>query len=304
MPVPDDEDFQSRATREGLLAREIAEGALRGAGFRIVDRQRRLDTGVTVNFVANDKAGVEWAFDVSGSFTSRRAGLIRTDTMWKTLGRANVLNGMGDIRLILLTTNLPPRGSTGDKALRAAAHTFIDAVEMVTDAGKAKLCAYASGNRQPVALPGYLPAAEIYGQHLVRRGDGLVQLPAEFAGDALVRRPSLRVSSYTHLFKAYLPSKTRGGDLISVRRRKEVGSHIISILSGEAGGCTSSDALGSWIDHVSGIVHEEVTVIEAFSASLLPTTAMVKILKLILEDLEQASAAIVVDGVMYQFGDA
>ena len=50
-------------------------------------------TGVTINFIAKDADDVEWYFDVSGAFTSTRGGLLRTDTVWKTLGRAHVLRG-------------------------------------------------------------------------------------------------------------------------------------------------------------------------------------------------------------------
>ena len=92
-----------------------------------------------VNFIAVDDAGKEWYFDVSGAFTSKRAGLIRTDTMWKTLGRANVLHQAGIERLVLLTTNLPKADSSGHCALTAASQTFFDAIEMLTSEGKARL---------------------------------------------------------------------------------------------------------------------------------------------------------------------
>lgn len=89
-------DFQKRATEEGRFAQQMAERVLSGAGFEILDRNRRLkDLGVTVNFICRNGSGGESHFDVSGALTSDRAGLIRTDTMWKTLGRANVLSGAG-----------------------------------------------------------------------------------------------------------------------------------------------------------------------------------------------------------------
>lgn len=115
--MPDDEDFQRRSSEEGRVAQDIAQRVIKAAGFEVTGRNEvQREVGVTVNFKAIDQGGSEWFFDVSGSFTSDRAGLIRTDTMWKTLGRANVLSGMGVNRLLLLTTNLPKDGSVGDRA--------------------------------------------------------------------------------------------------------------------------------------------------------------------------------------------
>jgi len=106
---------------------------LKGCGFKdLRANERRADLGVTINLIGLDDRGKEWCFDVSGAFTSKRAGLIRTDTMWKTLGRANVLHQAGIDRLVLLTANLPKARSAGHFALTAAAPTFFDAIEMLT----------------------------------------------------------------------------------------------------------------------------------------------------------------------------
>ncbi|MGH9249931.1 MAG: hypothetical protein ACRD0W_10505, partial [Acidimicrobiales bacterium] len=118
-------NFQGRSTEEGRQAQAIAERVLRAAGFEVIARNKLLDDlGVTVNFIAKDKRANDWCFDTSGSFTSERSGLIRTDTMWKTLGRASVLYESGVKRLIILTTNLPKAGSVGETAMRAASRIF------------------------------------------------------------------------------------------------------------------------------------------------------------------------------------
>ena len=145
-----DEGFQSRATREGKAAQKLALEVLEDAGFKIAasDINKRIrQTGVTVNFIAEDADGNRWFFDVSGAFTSHRGGLLRTDTVWKSLGRANALRGRGiDAPLVFLTTNLPKRPSEGDTALRAAGpRAFFDAIEMLSDEGRARLETYASG---------------------------------------------------------------------------------------------------------------------------------------------------------------
>jgi site-specific DNA-methyltransferase (adenine-specific) len=142
------DDFQSRATREGKAAQRLAEEVLTDAGFKITERNHRIPkTGVTVNFVARDAAEETWFFDVSGAFTSHRGGLLRTDTVWKSLGRANALKGGSkNVPIVFLTSHLPQRPSEGDTALRAAGPTaFFDAVEMLSDEGRTRLEKYAKG---------------------------------------------------------------------------------------------------------------------------------------------------------------
>lgn len=117
-PVPADldEDFQARAVREGRAARELAEQALVQCGFDVTQSNVSLPEGVEVNFVARDQTGREWYVDVSGGFTSNRPGLRRTDTLWKALGKAAVLQGRRT-PLLLLTTDAPAPGSAGASAL-------------------------------------------------------------------------------------------------------------------------------------------------------------------------------------------
>jgi DNA modification methylase len=146
----DQEDFQRKATREGKAAQKLADEVLVEAGFSISDRNKKIPkTGVTINFIADDQNGATWFFDVSGAFKSHRGGLLRTDTVWKSLGRANALQrhvGEGEIRLVFLTTHLPKRSSEGDTALRAAGRdAFFDAIEMLSDEGRTRLARYATG---------------------------------------------------------------------------------------------------------------------------------------------------------------
>jgi site-specific DNA-methyltransferase (adenine-specific) len=143
------EDFQARASKEGKVAQAIAEDLLLDAGFKITHRNsRQRGLGVTVNFVALDLDGVPWYFDVSGAFTTTRGGLLRTDTVWKSLGRANVLSNNGRTPVVLLTSNLPRPRSEGDMALRAVGPAIVfDAIEMLADDQRARLKIYAQGGR-------------------------------------------------------------------------------------------------------------------------------------------------------------
>jgi site-specific DNA-methyltransferase (adenine-specific) len=155
--------FQSRARLEGKKAQDIAAGLLEDAGFEIVGHDVKLSVGVQFNFEVNGESG-QFYVDVSGAFTTVRPGLQRTDTLWKTLGRAAVLNSVPEEghRLLILTSNLPRPGSEGDKALRAAGgrHSFFDAVEMYDESGFARLHAYAT-REMDSPLPGFWSDTDI-----------------------------------------------------------------------------------------------------------------------------------------------
>jgi site-specific DNA-methyltransferase (adenine-specific) len=117
-PASPDEDFQARAVREGRAARDLAREALEQCSFADVEQTVKLPVGVEVDYAARDASGIRWFFDVSGGFTSNRPGLRRTDTLWKALGKAAVLNSAYPCSpLVLLTTDVPPRNSAGGAAL-------------------------------------------------------------------------------------------------------------------------------------------------------------------------------------------
>jgi site-specific DNA-methyltransferase (adenine-specific) len=167
--VDPDEHFQARATREGKTAQGIALRVIAEAGFTIVKRDFKVrGTGVTINALAEDAEGQAWWFDVTGAFTTTRGGLIRTDTMWKCLGRAHVIQNKPNrestqrVPLIFLTSHLPPKGSAGDTALRAAGpDAFFDAMEMYDSAGQERLAQYAGGGHYSRPLPGFWTEREI-----------------------------------------------------------------------------------------------------------------------------------------------
>ena len=146
---PDDADrqefFQARATKEGKKAADIAAMVLEDAGFEIVKTPVKIPkVGVQFNFLVDDAEGGRFYVDVSGAFTTVRPGLMRTDTLWKTLGRIHVLRATDEpqnpSRVLVLTSNLPKAGSEGDKALRAVGPDQVwDAIEMFDASGVARL---------------------------------------------------------------------------------------------------------------------------------------------------------------------
>ncbi len=183
MAAPPPADAQARATFEGQQAKRLAESVLDVAGFEVVKRDHRLrHLGVEINLVVESRSdGRLWFVDVSGAFTvTSRGGLRRTDTLWKTLGRAALFRQDAErpdsevpaehrddpdrrlVRLLLLTSHLPEKGH-GLKAMHAAGpRMFWDAIEMRSDAHVGRLAAYASGGHD-VPLPGFWVEADLRG---------------------------------------------------------------------------------------------------------------------------------------------
>jgi site-specific DNA-methyltransferase (adenine-specific) len=152
LSADDSEDFQARAVREGRQAKDLARILLASCGFVDIRTDVKVSgLGIELNFVAIDQVGDEWAFDVSGAFTSNRAGLRRTDTLWKALGKAAVLHqGRGDLPLVLLTTDAPTRGSAGYVALgvvKGPGRPVFDLVQLLDTADQERLRNYALRGR-------------------------------------------------------------------------------------------------------------------------------------------------------------
>jgi site-specific DNA-methyltransferase (adenine-specific) len=147
-PVRDSDDLVAGAVRQGRQAKDLAGVLLEICGFtniRADVKLRRL--GIILGFVATDQTGEDWAFDVSGAFTSNRAGLRRTDTLWKSLGKAAILRegGTGP-PLVLITTDAPAPGTAGYQALavmRGPSHPVFDLVELLNTDDRSRLGHYA-----------------------------------------------------------------------------------------------------------------------------------------------------------------
>jgi modification methylase len=149
MPADVDENlfFQTRSVREGKAAKDAARELLEACGFEGVEEDQKLPGGLELNFRAFDRNDEPWYFDVSGAFSSTRPGLKRTDTLWKALGKALVLQSVQPhVPLVLLTTDVPPRNSAGDAALQQVMGPGLavaDVVEMSNSDAVKRLQAYA-----------------------------------------------------------------------------------------------------------------------------------------------------------------
>jgi hypothetical protein len=110
---------------------------------------------MAVSFSAVDADGRTWYFDLAGSNSAYRGGMAKSETVWRTLGRAHVMAANGVAPLVVLTTQLPRAGTETDRALRAAGPGGIyDAVDLLAESGRSRLGVYAAGRLGP-PLPGF-----------------------------------------------------------------------------------------------------------------------------------------------------
>lgn len=172
-PNPDEHASTSaleRAITDGLMAKELARDVLTEAGFTVTNidakgntKPVRIANGADVTFTATDDHGNLWLFDVAGALTrgNDRAGLRPTEVLWRSLGKAAVLQASAHeaVALVLLTTDLPPRTSPGAGALRAvrgASKPVYDVIAMGDPEHRKRLRTYARRG------PGRGPTGDLY----------------------------------------------------------------------------------------------------------------------------------------------
>jgi site-specific DNA-methyltransferase (adenine-specific) len=103
--------------------------------------------------VVVDGRGGRWVTEVGGPFVRWRGGLTSADAVWRTLGRAHALRGLGE-RVLVLTSDLPRRRTELDLAMRAAGPAaMFDVIDVFDDDALARLAAYGQGRTTP--LPGF-----------------------------------------------------------------------------------------------------------------------------------------------------
>jgi DNA modification methylase len=147
---------------DGVSAAALARQVIEAAGFVDVRADRRLrGLGLAVSFTAADQAGHTWYFDLAGSHSAYRGGMARSETVWRTLGRAHVMSANDITPLVVLTTQLPRAGTEPDRALRASGPGAIfDAVDLLSPEARQRLATYARG-RSGAPQPGFWSRADL-----------------------------------------------------------------------------------------------------------------------------------------------
>jgi hypothetical protein len=166
--APAGEDYLARGRREGRRLREVARWALEagasdGSAFEVVAEGARMAAGLTVDFVARDATGGEWAVDVVGAFTVAPAGLRRSDQLLRAVGKAAVLGQLVDRPYLVLTVDAPPTTSAAGRALAAVTgpgRPFTEVIDLDRTEHRARLRRLGAGHRPgptgdpPSRLPG------------------------------------------------------------------------------------------------------------------------------------------------------
>ncbi|MYJ15448.1 MAG: site-specific DNA-methyltransferase [Acidimicrobiia bacterium] len=104
-------------------ARALAQQTLEESGFTITKTAPKLGrTGVSYDFLVENRHHQRWYVDVAGGFTTVQPGLQRGAAVWETLGKAHVLHGTktaDEPRVLVITPKLPKPASLGRKAIKA-----------------------------------------------------------------------------------------------------------------------------------------------------------------------------------------
>ena len=151
-------DDRRQAGSKDRIAEVLADAGFtdnEGPGVRIKG------SGVTAHDVVTDADGGRWVIELGGPFVRYRGGLTAADAVWRTLGRAHALRGLGE-RVLVLTSALPKYRSEFDMALRAAGPgAMFDVIDVFDDDALERLAAYGAG--ASVAKPGFWYAEDLTG---------------------------------------------------------------------------------------------------------------------------------------------
>ncbi|MFZ6003995.1 MAG: DNA-methyltransferase [Actinomycetota bacterium] len=145
-----------RPDKAVVAARELLEAAGFSVADATVSKRRRFAGGLAVDWIATDAKGADWLVLVAGASTVVRAGLRRSDVLFRTLGEATVLTQAGH-RVLIITTDLPPARSAPLAALASArGSAMVDVVELGAPGAVERMAGYAAGKARPVGdlLPG------------------------------------------------------------------------------------------------------------------------------------------------------
>ncbi len=102
----------------GRSAKELARQLLAASGLYQLQEDRRTAAGLVADFAAATADGAPWLFLVAGPHSRHRGGLQRGGSLWAAVAKASVLHHAAAGRVVLLTTALPARGTSGAEALR------------------------------------------------------------------------------------------------------------------------------------------------------------------------------------------
>ena len=146
---------------DGAAGGDVVGSAVSAAGFAFADGVRLSSTGLVV-CTATARDASRFVVEQGGPFVRDRGGLTGGEAVWRMLGRAAAIRGVGE-RVLVLTSSVPVRRSEADLAVRAAGPgTVFDVIDVFDPAALARLAGYAAG-RVESPLPGFWSADDLSG---------------------------------------------------------------------------------------------------------------------------------------------
>lgn len=95
----------------GLAFGDVAASVLEAAGIRKLRRGVKVAEGAEVSFAGATADGRTIFVDVAGGYTVARAGLRRSDAVWRVIAKAAIIGAVApDALFVVLTPSLPPPG--------------------------------------------------------------------------------------------------------------------------------------------------------------------------------------------------
>jgi DNA modification methylase len=148
--VHDEGDRVALDAARAAGSKERLAGVLVDAGFTPSGDGpgvRLKGSGIVVHDVVTDASGATWVIELGGPFVRYRGGLTTADAVWRMLGRAHTLRGLGH-RVLVLTSELPKRRAEFDVAIRTAGpQAVFDVIDVFDDEALARLARYGSGTQ-------------------------------------------------------------------------------------------------------------------------------------------------------------
>lgn len=261
-----------------------------------MERRRLLASlGVEINLIAKDHFGADWYVEVSGAFTSKRPGLVRTDTVRKVLGSASLLSKRGFSPFIVLTTHLPRPGSAGHQWIHEAGPgTIFDIIVLGSKKDFQRLRKYSEIGFDGGALPGWWSEEELSEEATA------FDFTASAGIDTIsyLSPEGLKVTSFGHYVELLIPSRDRDGRSLDPVQIATVHRDLVKWLADRNGGLFSQQVNGAWLDEQCRQVDENLISVRSWSGSAVESFELEPLIARMLEDLDQESICAIVDGQM------
>ncbi len=135
----------------GVATVSLARSLVAAAGFAQLSPKRiALRNGASFAFRCEDRKGGTWYVDVVGGQTTGARGLRSTEALLRSVGQAALVHATEpDARVLLLTTDLPKRGTPAANALDAVrGHSVAATLELGAEDTPARLADLAAGRRR------------------------------------------------------------------------------------------------------------------------------------------------------------